>query len=373
MDIYEALRVAIQSEAHAQEMYARLAEEVSDAEAKSFFNYLAGCETAHHQFLEAELEASLAAQVGKRKKPSHWLKRLREELSMCGAIAIPTTDGTVDIDVTQCKLKLSITENVAKMLENTNEKLLQKQIRYEQELAIAASIQRKLLPQELPQNIGLQIAASNVMARSVGGDYYDFITNHQGQLALVVADSMGKGMPAALLMTAVRAMWRSQGVATGARSPGQTLDMINQAVYPDLKATEAFVTVFNALYDPATSVFQYSSAGHNPPLFRPASAPGCKKLDIGGTPVGMFPDSEFPSGEFHMSEGDIIVIYTDGVVEAVDGNDTPFGFERLCSLVDQNHGPDAEDVKNAILSEVNSHTDGSPQADDTTVVVLKKV
>jgi len=372
MDIYEALRVAIQSEAHARGMYARLAEEVSDAEAKSFFDYLAGCETAHHQFLEAELEALLAAQGSKRKRPSHWLKILREELSMCGTTAIPTTDGTVDIDVTQCKLKLSITENVAKMLENANEKLLQKQIRYEQELAIAADIQRKLLPQELPQNVGLQIATSNVMARSVGGDYYDFITNQQGQLALVVADSMGKGIPAALLMTTARAIWRSWSV-TGSGSPGQTLDMINQAVYPDLKATEAFVTVFNALYDPSTSVFQYSNAGHNPPLFRPASAPGCRKLDIGGTPIGMFPDSEFPDDGIPMSEGDIIVIYTDGVVEAVDGNNTPFGLERLCSLMNQNHDPDAEDVKNAILSEVNSYTGGSPQADDTTIVVLKKI
>jgi sigma-B regulation protein RsbU (phosphoserine phosphatase) len=74
-----------------------------------------------------------------------------------------------------------------------------------------------------------------------------------------------------------------------------------------------------------------------------------------------------------VSEGDIIVIYTDGVVEAVDRNDTPFGFDRLCSLVSQNHDPNAEDVKNAILSELNSHTGGSPQADDTTIVVLKKI
>jgi serine phosphatase RsbU (regulator of sigma subunit) len=368
MDVFKALRMAIRAEIAAQKMYSRFAEETTGAEAKSLFKYLAEYEVMHQQFLEAERRALVAAQGDERGKPSHWLKLLREELG-----TDDTVTGTADRDLVQYRLSLSAAESVAKILKDANEELSQRQARYERELAIAADIQRKLLPQDLPQNTDLQIAASNTMARSVGGDYYDFITNQQGQLALVVADSMGKGMPAALLMTTVRAIWRSQGVATDSRSPGQTLEMINRAVYPDMEATEAFVTMFNALYDPTASVFQCSSAGHNPPIFLPASSSECKELDTGGTPIGMFPNAEFPSSEFAVSEGDIIVIYTDGVVEAVDRNDTPFGFDRLCSLVSQNHDPNAEDVKNAILSELNSHTGGSPQADDTTIVVLKKI
>lgn len=371
MDIDKALTVAIQFEVQVQDMYARLAEEVSDAEAKSFFSYLAGCEIVYHQFLEAELRALSVAQGDKHGRPSRWLRILREEFRVGGGIGIPATDGTVGIDLTQCKLKLSITENVAKMLESTNEELLQKKIRYEQELAIAAGIQKKLLPQELPQSPDIQIAASNIMAKSVGGDYYDFITKPEGQLSLVVADSMGKGMPAALLMTTVRAMWRSYST-TGSASPGQTLEMINQAIHPDMKTAEAFVTMFSAVYDSETSIFEYSNAGHNPPIFRPALGPKYTKLDVGSTPVGIFPAPGFPSDGFLMRESDVIVIYTDGIVEAMDGNNTLFGFGRLCNVIEQNHGLDAEGIKNVILSEVDSHTGSSPQADDITLVVLKK-
>ena len=379
MDVFKALRMAIRSEVAAQKMYVELAEGASDAEVRSLFDYLAEYETAHQNFLEAELKALAAAQKDKRGMPSHWLRLLREEV---GADLKPagtdtahhvSTDRVLDSDLAQMRLSLSAAEAVAKVLRNANEELSQKQARYEQELAIAADIQRKLLPQELPQNTGLQIAAANVMARPVGGDYYDLITNQQGELALVVGDSMGKGIPASLLMTTVRAIWRSQGAAAGSRSPGQMLDMINRTVYPDLKAAEAFMTMFNALYDPATSMFRYSSAGHNPPFLRSASAPVCKELDIGGPPVGMFPDSEFPGDEFLMRQGDIAVIYTDGVVEATDANNELFGIERLCSLINQHCNSDAEEVKNAILSEVDLHTGSSPQADDITVVVLKKV
>jgi sigma-B regulation protein RsbU (phosphoserine phosphatase) len=367
MDIFEALKIAIRSEIDAQRMYTEFAEETSDAEAKSLFNYLVEYELTHQQLLEAERRALAAAHEGKQGRPSHWLRLLREELSN-----VPATDGNVGGDLAQMRLTLSAAESVAKILKNANEELSRRQVRYEQELAIAADVQRKLLPQELPQSTGLQIAASNTMARSVGGDYYDFAMNDRGQLALIVADSMGKGIPAALLMTTVRAIWRSCS-AIAPKPPDQTLDMINRSVYADLKATEAFVTMFSALYDPATSSFRYSNAGHNPPLFRPALAPECRELDIGGTPVGIFPDSEFSSGEFRMREGDVVVIYTDGIVEAADKNDKLFGLEKLCSLVEQNHELGAEDIRNLILAEVDSHTSGSAQTDDITVMILKRV
>ena len=377
MDIFKALKMAIRSEIAAQRMYTKLAREVYDQEAKSLFDYLAEYETRHQQFLEAERKALVATQGNSQGKPSHWLKLLREEIQAGlepepSGLEARSTSATADSGLAQCRLDLSAAESIARILKDANDELSLKQARYERELEIAADIQRKLLPEQLPQDTGLQIAASNVMARSVGGDYYDFITNEKDQLALVVADSMGKGMPAALLMTTVRAIWRGCLVA-GSKPPGQALETINRVLYPDLKTTQSFVTMFGALYDPETSVFQYSNAGHNPPLFRPASAPECRELDIGGTPVGIFSDSEFPNGEFLMRKGDIVVIYTDGVVEATDENDILFGFERLCGVVDRNHSSDAEDVKSTILSEVDSYADGSSQADDITIVVLKKV
>jgi len=190
-------------------------------------------------------------------------------------------------------------------------------------------------------------------------------------MALIVADSMGKGMPAALMMTNVRAIWRSLSELY-VRLPGQTLEMINKAVYPDLSATESFVTMFMCLYDPATSTLQYSGAGHNPPIFYSRADSACHDLDVGGTPIGLFPDSEYPGSEFVISEGDFVVIYTDGVVEATDESNRLFGVERLCSVVNQSRNADAENIKEAILSEVDSYTHSSSQADDITVVVLKK-
>lgn len=370
-DVYNALETAIQSEIQVQEMYIRLAEEASDEDTHSLFRFLAECETMHHKFLEAEHKAFLAVHGNDSELPSRWLRRLNKELRDI-EYGAPITDGSSDMDLTQCKLKLCITENIANMLEGTNEELLQKQIRYEQELAIAADIQKKLLPQELPESRDIQIAASNIMARSVGGDYYDFIVSQQEQLSLVVADCMGKGMSAALLMTTIRTLWRSLAIISSA-SPGKTLEMVNQAIYSDLKATEAFITIFSASYNPINSILEYSSAGHNPPIFCPALEQGCKELDIGNIPVGIFPESEFPNGQIRLREGDAVVIYTDGVVEAVDRDDALFSLERLIDLVEKNRDLDAEGIKNMILSEVDSHTGSSPQTDDITLVVLKNL
>jgi sigma-B regulation protein RsbU (phosphoserine phosphatase) len=371
MDVFEALETAIRSEAKTQKVYDKLAEEVSDVAVKSLFNYLAEIEFGHHQFLESKFRDLAAAREDRRNNPSNRSGQPAEETQAVPEGAAASNEA-IAIDPEQYRLNLSISENMTKTLQSANAKLLQNQIRYEQELAIAADIQKKLLPRELPQYPDMQIAASNVMARSVGGDYYDFSVNQQGQLALVVADSMGKGIPAALLMTTIRATWRSC-LASVSSSPGRTLEAINQAVYSDLKVNEAFVTMVAAMYDPVTSFFRYSNAGHNPPIFRPELAPRCEELDVGSTPIGIFPDTSFPGGEFLIREGDVVVIYTDGVVEATDGDNALFGFDRLCGVVEQNHKLSAEDIKSAILAEVSSFTGNVPQMDDITLVVLKKL
>jgi len=148
--------------------------------------------------------------------------------------------------------------------------------------------------------------------------------------------------------------------------------MVNRSVYADLKSAEAFVTMFSALYDPATSTFKYSNAGHHPPIFRPALTPECKNLDVRGFPVGIFPNSEYKGDEFVMQDGDIVVIYTDGIVEAQSKDDSYFGLKSLYNVVDRNHDSTAEDIKNAILSDLTFSLVELHLLMTFTIVVLKK-
>jgi sigma-B regulation protein RsbU (phosphoserine phosphatase) len=365
MNIFNALRSAIKAEIAAQESYENLVRETDNPEVRSLFSFLAGFEKTHQQFLEAEMRVLESEHNDKEAMPSHWLQLLSEKLNL-------PVNGNIGDNEEQILLSLSAAQSVANILKDANEELLKKQIRYENELAIASDIQRNLLPQRPPKDSGLKISALNIMARSVGGDYYDFLKNSRDQVAMVIGDSMGKGMPAALLMTTVRAVWQSWS-ASGLESPGEILGTINRIVFPDLHLNEAFITMFCALYDPKTSNFRYSNAGHNPPILFPAKAKKCVQLEVGGIPVGMFPDAEFHSDEFILKQNDLVVMFTDGVIEASNNSNVQFGFDRLCDIVNNNHDSEPDKLAQTILSEVNNHTGISTPSDDITIVILKKL
>lgn len=364
-EVFKALRTAIRSEKSAQRMYEKLSAEATNPEVQSLFKHLAQYELTHQQFLEAEMRALQASNGDPDGMPSHWLEIIDEELEL-------KLDNSENMDLQQLRISLYAAENLSRILKSANDELLKKQVRYENELAIAADIQKKLLPQKLPDYGDLQISATNIMAAYVGGDYYDFLEDEQGQLAIVVGDSMGKGIPAALLMLTVRAVWRAWSIS-GFESPGETLEIINESVYPDLSTIESFVTMFNALYDPETSIFRYSNAGHNPPLLRTKNASQCQKLEIGGLPIGMFPNTEYHSGKIKLKKGDVVVIYTDGVVETRDSKDNEFGINRLCNVIDNHYNDNADDIVKAILKNMELHTGNSNWSDDVTIVVLKKL
>lgn len=364
-DIFKALRIAIKSEKSAQRMYERLSAEAINLEVKSLFSHLAQYELAHQQFLEAEMRSLQSSNGDPDGMPSHWLDIMDEKLNL-------GPDISENEDLQQLKISLYAAQNLSKILKAANDELFKKQVRYENELAIAADIQKKLLPQKLPEYDDLQISAMNVMATYIGGDYYDFLKDEQGQLAIVVGDTMGKGIPAALLMLTVRTVWRTWS-ESGFESPEEILEIINELVYPDLSAAESYVTMFNALYDPETSIFRYSNAGHNPPLYRTASATECSKLEAGGIPIGMFLEAKFHSGRIKLKKDDVIVIYTDGVVESRDSENNEFGIDSLCKVIDNHHSNSADDIIKAILTNMELHTGNSTWSDDVTIVVLKKL
>jgi len=258
---------------------------------------------------------------------------------------------------------------IRKRTEEANDELMQKQIRQEEELAVASEIQNSFLPKEFPLECGMEISAINIMARNVGGDYYDCVVNQSGQLAFVIADVMGKGIPAALLMTAVQAVWRSN-IMINSKSSDEILSILNRAVHSDVRSLRRFVTVFSALYDPNTFTLKYSNGGHNPPLYLAYESDIFEELHTDGTLIGIWPDAKYNVAQRVLNEGDLIVIYTDGIVEA-ERDEELFGIERLEELIIQNRYCDVKKIQDKILSAVREYTKGEPQSDDITLMVLR--
>jgi len=258
---------------------------------------------------------------------------------------------------------------IRKRTEEANDELMQKQISQEKELAVASEIQNSLLPKEFPQKCGVDISAINIMAQNVGGDYYDCVLNQSGQLAFVIADVMGKGIPAALLMTMVRSIWRSD-IMMNSKSPDEILSALDQSVHSDFSGSGRFVTTFSALYNPSTFTLKYSNGGHNPPLYLPYESDKFEELDADGMLVGILPDSKYYVAQRVLNEGDLIVVYTDGIVEA-ERDEELFGIDKLKELIIQNRYCDVKEIQDKIISAVKKYTQGEPQGDDITLMVLR--
>ena len=360
-DVFQALEEAIRMENASYNYYIRFSEEAGDAEVKALFRQIAGDEEAHKEILTAELQALKETQQEQTKRPSYWMQLVQKE----GDFELPR-----EVESERIQTYLLSSKRVNKMLKEANDELVLNQVRQEQELAIASEIQNSLLPKELPQETGMEISAINIMARFVGGDYYDCVVNPSGQLAFVIADVMGKGIPAALIMTTVQAVWRSN-VMMDSRTPDETLSSLNQAVYSNFSSTGRFVTIFSALYDPNTSTLKYGNSGHNPPLYLPYNSDKFEEFDTDGMLIGIIPDSKYYTAERILNEGDLIVIYTDGIVEAEREEEALFGTERLKELIIQNRFCDVKEIQDKIISAVKEYTQDESKSDDITLIVLR--
>jgi steroid delta-isomerase-like uncharacterized protein len=238
--------------------------------------------------------------------------------------------------------------------------------RIEQELRVARRIQRSLLPEATPALEGWQLAAYYEPAREVGGDFYDFLELEDGRLGLVVGDATGKGMPAALVMATTRGMLRA--VAQSLDSPGEVLARVNDALYPDVPSA-MFVTCFYAILDPLAGRLRYANAGHDLPYVL-RNGEGAHKLRATGMPLGLMPEMGYEVKEAVLREGDSVLFYSDGLVEAHDPDYEMFGFPRLGALVAE-HGKERSLV-DALLEELYSFTgEGWEQEDDITLLTLR--
>ena len=234
-----------------------------------------------------------------------------------------------------------------------------------QESDCALDIQRGLLPREISQVPGFAIAGAWQPARTVSGDYYDVFKLSDTELALVVADVSGKGLPAALLMASLQATVRAYAIADA--SPEDVCWKVNHAISRSVTLGN-FITFFYAVLDSAGHRLTYTNAGHNPPLLVREDGT-CLKLEAGGAVLGVFADGTYRQASIDLFPGDRMVLFTDGITEAADFKEEEFGEERLIELLRKHPAALAPDLRDAIMQKVTQFC-REDFADDATLLTI---
>jgi sigma-B regulation protein RsbU (phosphoserine phosphatase) len=235
----------------------------------------------------------------------------------------------------------------------------------EREVAEAKAIQEKLLPREIPQMAGYEIASAWQSAGVVGGDYFDILPLSEETLVLCIADVSGKGMPAALLMSNLQAAVR--GLSSLSLAPNLLCSRLNSIVYRNTDS-DRFITFFYAQLEGATRRLTYVNAGHNAP-FVVRSDGSHERLREGGAVLGVFATRNYEMGSAQLSPGDRVILFTDGVTEACNPAGEEFGEARLLRLLQEQRSLSADGLQAKILAAVAEFSGGRWQ-DDATLVVL---
>lgn len=239
----------------------------------------------------------------------------------------------------------------------------------EDEVRTAAGVQQGLLPTTPPAIPGITLGGLSVPAVEVGGDYYDFLPTPSGAVILVIADVTGHSISAALLMAMARTVLREQ--AARGLAPHDALEAINAAMYGDLVNAGLFITMFYAMYDPPTGALTFANGGHNPPLLRRVDGT-LEYLDADGAPVGLLAEVGFQLGCTQLAAGDLLMLYTDGIVEAGIELDDPFGDDRLAEVVGAAANASPAELAVQIHDAVIAHAGfDSAHRDDITVAGLR--
>lgn len=240
----------------------------------------------------------------------------------------------------------------------------------QREINLAKNIQTKLLNGKTPTFEGGEVSGTSLPARLIGGDYYDFYPLVNGKIRIVIGDVMGKGIPAAMLMILTRGAFRSAAEST--QSPGETLTAMNQALYEDLRHLKSFVTLFCADWDPSSGILSYANAGHNIPLLI------CEEEDVveplpkvSGVMVGGLPNQVYKEESTTLKHNETVFFYTDGIIEATNKEGEQYQIDRLTSTLSKYQDKAVHEIQECVMSSIQEFTEGVPQKDDITMVILK--
>jgi serine phosphatase RsbU (regulator of sigma subunit)/putative methionine-R-sulfoxide reductase with GAF domain len=291
--------------------------------------------------------------------------------AMVGALGVDQGERNHHFSAEEIRVLNGIANQAAVAIERSRldeQAELKKRLDYE--LGLARQIQTSFLPARPPQLPGYDIAAAWHAARLVGGDFYDMIPLQHQRLGLVIADVSDKGLAAALFMALTRTVIRT--MAIGKPTPREALERANDVIIADAQS-DMFVTAFYGILDTTDGSFVYANAGHNPPLHYHHADQTVTPTKEHGIALGILPNVEQPQAHLQLGCGDVLVLYTDGVTDALDrSGDEEFGASRLTEVVQEYAAESAQDLTNRILQAVEEFTNGAPQFDDLTLVVVKR-
>jgi serine phosphatase RsbU (regulator of sigma subunit) len=240
--------------------------------------------------------------------------------------------------------------------------------RLEREQQVASEIQQRFLPATAPIVTGYELQGISFPCYEIGGDYYDFIQREDGRLVVALGDVSGKGTAAALLMSSLHAAVHAQ--ADIHDSLVKTISAVNRYLVDSIPANR-FVTLFYAELDPQNGTLSFLNAGHNPPLIVHTGGT-MEQLASGGLPLGIMTNADFREGRTKLYPGDVLVIYSDGVSEATNPSGEEFGPTRLYEVVARNLEASAGGIRDRIESALTKFCQGTPAADDITLVIVKR-
>ncbi|MGD9765017.1 MAG: PP2C family protein-serine/threonine phosphatase [Candidatus Binatia bacterium] len=277
--------------------------------------------------------------------------------------------GSVAVAIENARFYAQLQEQVAALERAVQEH--NELIAIRRELDVARNIQASILPRTFPpfpERADVDIFAAMVPAHEVGGDFYDFFFLDPHRLGFAIADVSGKGVPAALFMAMSRTVLKAVALEGG--SPGECLERVNRLLCSDNDA-EMFVSLFYGILDSRSGAITYANGGHNPPFVLRADGSAEALPSAGGTVLGVLDGARYQTAALRLRPAEGVVLYTDGVTEAMDGADRLFSAERLHALLQGANGMSAETAIRAVFEAVDRHAAGAPQSDDITALAIR--
>jgi serine phosphatase RsbU (regulator of sigma subunit) len=290
--------------------------------------------------------------------------------TLLGALLLSGKDGGHPFTTGDRKLVAAVASQAATAIYNARlVEELREATRIKRDLELAREIQSSLLPDKAPEVGGAEVVGRCVAANKIGGDYYGYVKREDGALTVFVGDVAGHDLGAALLMSTARATLLTS--VSESDHPGSVLERTNRLLYNDLTSSHLLISLFVARYNPRNRRLRFANGGHNRPFLVRAGEDRADRLDADGLILGVREEMEYEIGSRTLAPGDVVLFYTDGIVEARDSEGRCFGDERLEEMLVESRTLPARAILDALYETIATFSGQDRLNDDATAVILK--